>query len=98
MSATPPYDQCNMKLMRKHVVNRLSPYCTVVCQHLGYTTAGLEGDDKRNLIAVLENWITTGRPKTWSVFIGVLNNISELSLVTSEICSDLNKAGVHVGE
>ena len=87
-----------MKLMRKHVVSRLSPYCNVVCQHLGYTTDVLEGDDKKKLIAVLEKWITTGRPKTWSMFIGVLSKVSELSMVTVEICSDLNKAGVHVGE
>ena len=87
-----------MKLMRKHVVNRLSPYCTVVCEHLGYSTAELRGDNKKNLIAMLEDWITTGGPKTWSVFIGVLSNISELSVVTSEICSELNKVGVHVGK
>ena len=88
-----------MKLMRKHVVNKLSPYCTVMYQHLGYSTAELQGDNKRDLIAVLEDWIATGeregRPKTWSMFIGVLYNISELSKVISEICSELNIAEVH---
>ena len=85
-----------MKLMRKHIVNRLSPYCTVMCQHLAYSTAELQGDSKKDLIAMLEKWITTGGPKTWSMFIGVLSSISELSVVTSEICSELNKAGVHI--
>ena len=86
--------------MHKHVVNRLSPYCTVVCERLSYSTTGLGGDNKKNLIAVLEDWIITGekegRPKTWSMFIEVLSNISELSAVTSEICSELNKE--HIGE
>ena len=102
MAATPKDDKCNMKIMRKHVVNKLSPYWSVVCQHLGYSTAGLVQDDKKNLIAVLEHWINSGekegKPRTWSMFMGVLSNISELSIVTSDICRDLNTAGVYFSE
>ena len=102
MAATPIDDKCNMKIMRKHVVNKLSPHWSVVCQHLGYSTAGLGQDGKKNLIAVLEDWINSGekegKPRTWSMFIGVLSNISELSTVTSNICRDLNTAGIYISE
>ena len=102
MAATPIDGKCNMKIMCKHVVNKLSLYWSVVCQHLGYSTTGLGQDDKKNLIAVLEDWINSGakegRPKTWSMFIGVLSNISELSTVTSDICRDLNTAGIYISE
>ena len=102
MAATPIDDKCNMKIMRKHVVNKLSPYWSVVCQRLGYSTTGLVQDNKKNLIAVLEHWINSGekegRPRMWSMFIGVLSNISELSSVTSDICTDLNTAGVYISE
>ena len=95
---------CNMKLMRKYVVNKLSSYWVMVCKQLGcsYSTAAIGHDNKKNLIAVLEDWISTGekenRPKTWSMFIGVLSDVNELSAVTSEIYRDLKEAGVHVGE
>ena len=102
MAATPIDDKCNMKIMRKHVVNRLSPHWTVVCQHLGYSTTGLLQGNKNYLIAVLEDWINSGekegKPRTWSLLIGVLSNISELSTLTSDICIDLHTAGVYISE
>ena len=93
---------CNMRVMRKHVVNKLSPYWSVVCKQLGYPTEGLGQDNKKNLIAVLEAWINDaekeGRPKTWPMFIEALSSISELSAVTSEICNDLKREGIHLSE
>ena len=88
--------------MLKCVVKKLSPYCAIMCKHLGYLTTGFGHDNKKNLIAVLEGWISAGekegRPKTWSMFVRILSNISELSVVTGEICSELKKAGVHISE
>ena len=74
-----------------------------MCHHLGYSaTKFKQENNKKNLIALLEDWITTGekegRPKTWSMFIEVLSDVNELSAVTSEIRSELNKAGVCTGE
>ena len=70
-----------------------------MCHHLGYSaTEFKQENNKKSLIAVLEHWITTGGPKTWLMFIEVLSDVNELSAVTSDICSELNKAGVCIGE
>lgn len=88
---------CNMKIMRKHVVTKLLPYCKVVCYQLGYSVTS-SGQDKKDLIAVLEAWIEKeGRPKTWQMFIEVLS-INELSTVTSQICIDLKKEGIYISK
>ena len=93
-----------MKLMRKHVVNKLLAYWLVVCKQLqcSYSTAGLGHDNKKNLIAVLEDWIATGEregsPRTWSMFITALSGANELYGVIIEICSELQSEGVNVGK
>ena len=103
MADTPTDSQCNIKLMHKYVMNKLAPYWRMVCHHLGYSVTGfVRQNNKKSITAVLEHWITTGekegRPKTWSMFIGVLSDVNELSAVSSEICDSLIKAGVCIGE
>ena len=103
MTATPTNSQCSIKIMRRCVVDKLAPYWSMVCHHLGYSNAEFRQDSsKKRLIAVLEHWITTGekerKPRTWSMFIEVLNDVNELSAISSVICSELNKAGVCTGK
>ena len=92
--------KCDMKLMHKYVVSKLAPYWTTVGDYLEYSVHernAFEGaDNKKSLVAVLENWITTdnGRqPKTWLTFIGVLMELDQdLSIsVSSEICARLER-------
>ena len=101
LAATPTSSYCNMKMMRKCVVTKLSPHWTVVCQHLGYSPADFrQGNDKKNLIAVLEHWIGAGerkgKPRTWLMFAEALNNINPS--MSGEICDSLRSEGIPVGE
>ena len=88
-----------MKLMRKYVVSKLALYWTTVGDYLEYSVRernAFKGtDDKKSLIAVLENWICTNngrQPKTWSTFTRVLMELDQdLSIsVGSEICARLD--------
>ena len=89
-----------MKTMYKYVVNKLAPHWTTVGDYLEYSVHernGFKGaDDKKSLIALLENWISTDsgmKPKTWSTFIGVLMELyQDLSIsVCNEICARLER-------
>ena len=102
-TAPPTEMKCDMKLMRKCVVSKLAPYWTTVGDYLEYTVLernAFKGtDNKRSLIAVLENWIGTdnGRqPKTWSTFIRVLMELDKDLCISvgSEICAKLEREGV----
>ena len=97
--ATPTSDQCNMTLMHKCVVDKLSAHWEMVCDYMEYSVSERNrfrcGDDKSSLSAVLDDWIgREGETKTWSMFVDVLNEIDELSALTDEICSDLKSEGV----
>ena len=98
-----PTEKCDMKTMYKCVVKKLAPHWTTVGDYLEYSVRernAFKGpDDKKSLIAVLENWIGTdnGRqPKTWSTFTRVLMELDQdLSItVGSEIHASLEKEGV----
>ena len=89
-----------MKTMYRCVVKKLAPYWTTVGGYLEYSVRernAFEGaNDKKSLVAVLENWIGTdnGRqPKTWSTFIRVLIELDQdLSIsVGSEIRARLER-------
>ena len=98
---TPPTGKkCDMKIMYKHVVNKLSPHWKSVGDYLEYSVVERNGfrrgDDKKSLVALLENWIDTdnGRePKTWLTFIKVLGELDQdLDIsVGSEIRTNLEK-------
>ena len=96
---SPPIEkECDMKTMHKYVVNKLAPHWTTVGDYLEYSVRernGFKGaDDKKSLIALLENWIGTDsgmKPKTWSTFIRVLTELDQdFSIsVGNEICARL---------
>ena len=91
--------------MYKCAVSKLAPYWRTVGDYLEYSVVQRNGfrnadnDNKKSLVAVLENWISTnnGRePKTWPTFIKVLWELDQdLSIsVGSEICASLEREGV----
>lgn len=90
-----PTEITGMKLMMRHVVDKLAPYWVLVCDYLEYPVymrnqfADYHGHVHRKcLIAVLEDWISTdnGRgPKTWSTFIESLSEIEGLEDITEAI-------------
>ena len=96
----PTENKCDMKTMYRCVVKKLAPYWTTVGDYLEYNVRernAFKGpDDKKCLVAMLENWIGTdnGRqPKTWSTFIRILMKLDQdLSIsVGSEICARLER-------
>ena len=96
---TPPNKKpLDMKIMYKHVVSKLSSDWTSVGNYLEYSVAernNFKGpNNNKRLAALLENWISTSngrKPKTWSTFFEVLNELDEdLSLsVCREICASI---------
>ena len=100
-AAPPTSSPCTMKAMYKHVVRRLSPHWRIVCDYLEYGVVERNNfkraDDRSSLVAMLEDWTNTDngrRPKTWSTFMEALSEIKGLSLITSEIRSSLESAGI----
>ena len=98
ITAPPTEGKCDMKTMYKCVVSKLTPYWTTVGDYLEYSVRernNFKGaDNKRSLVAVLENWIGTNngrQPKTWSTFTTVLMELDQdLGIsVGSEICASL---------
>ena len=76
--------QLDMKTMYKYVVSKLSPYWTTVGDYLEYSVVERNSfrgaNNNKSLVTLLENWISTnnGRgPKTWSAFIGVLEELDQ---------------------
>ena len=73
-----------------------------MCQQLGYSPDDCRrANNKKSVIAVLENWINDGekegRPKTWSMFAEeILSNIDPA--VPNDICDSLRSEGIHIGE
>ena len=100
----PPVERkCDMKTMYRCVVNKLAPYWVTVADFLEYSVGERNGfraeDNRRSLVAVLENWICTGNgrgPKTWPTFIKVLKEVDEdqSTSVGHEIFLRLQKEGV----
>ena len=73
IAATSTPSWCSMKVMRKYVATKLSPHWKAVCHQLSYPPDNFtRRSDKRNVIAVLEKWISVaergGQPKTWHMF------------------------------
>ena len=103
-SATPTHDQqCSIRIIRKCVVTKLSPYWAGVCEHLGYPPGNFKcATDKKSVIAVLEYWINVGeregRPKTWSMFAAEVLSNNQHPTVSTEICESLRREGIHIGE
>ena len=103
IAATSTLSCCSMKVMRKHVVTKLSPHWKAVCHQLSYPPDNFTcGNNKKSVIAVLEKWISVaergGQPKTWHMFgEEVLSNIDHC--VSDAICADLKKnEGICIGE
>jgi len=93
-----------MKLIRKHVIPRISAEWEIVSAYLEYSVqmknsirAAHRGFPKECCAALIEDWIGSDngvKPKTWQKFIEVLSKISELTLSTKQIKECLFQEGV----
>ena len=76
--------QMNMKLIHKYIVSNLSEHWGALSDFLEYPTAVKKTFSRPNprdsMKLLLEDWISTDngrKPKTWEVFIEVLNELGE---------------------
>jgi len=77
--------QMNMKLMHKYIVSNLSKHWGALSDFLEYPTSVKKTFSRPNpwdsMMLLLEDWISTDngrKPKTWEVFIEVLNELGEV--------------------